>query len=103
MLEAEGLVTFERNVDQGLVEWASSYLNERLSGMSVGARMIAGGLADPGLGPTERDFVLSLTTAFTELPDDAALRHSVEHPVEGPARQSEEAHRGRDVQNAGAT
>jgi heat-inducible transcriptional repressor len=65
------LFTFDETVDPGLVEWASSYLNERLSGMSVGARMIAARLADPGLGPTERDFVLSLTTAFTELPDDA--------------------------------
>ena len=34
--------------------------------------MIAGRLDDPGLGPAERDFILSLATAFTELPDDAA-------------------------------
>ena len=39
-------------VDPGLVEWASSYLNESLSGMGVGARMIASRLADPELGPS---------------------------------------------------
>jgi heat-inducible transcriptional repressor len=41
-------------VDPGLVEWASSYLNESLSGSSVGARMIADRLADPGLGRPRR-------------------------------------------------
>lgn len=66
------LFNFERPVDPGLVEWASSYLNEQLSGMSVGARMIASRLDDPGLGPSERSFVLSLVTAFTELSEDAA-------------------------------
>src|SRR5262245_43745687 len=33
--------TFESEVDPGLVEWAGSYLNERLSGLGVGARMVA--------------------------------------------------------------
>jgi heat-inducible transcriptional repressor len=66
------LFNFERPVDPGLVEWASSYLNEQLSGMSVGARMIANRLDDPGLGPAERSFVLSLVTAFTDLSEDAA-------------------------------
>ena len=42
--------SFDRPVDPGLVEWASSYLNESLSGLGVGARMIAGRLADPELG-----------------------------------------------------
>ena len=41
---------FDRPVDPGLVEWASSYLNESLSGLGVGARMIASRLADPELG-----------------------------------------------------
>jgi len=64
--------TSDSVVDSGLVEWASSYLNESLSGLSVGARMIAGRLADPSLSPTESSFLFSLTPAFTELTRDAA-------------------------------
>ena len=45
--------TFEAPVDPGLVEWASSYLNERLAGLGLGARMIADRLADPELGGAE--------------------------------------------------
>jgi len=58
---------FEGRVDPGLVEWASSYLNESLSGLGVGSRMIAGRLADPGLDPVEAAFVSTLAAAFTEL------------------------------------
>ena len=32
--------TFEEPLDPGLVDWASSYLNERLAGLGLGARMI---------------------------------------------------------------
>src|SRR6266511_3850742 len=39
--------TFDAPVDPGLVEWASSYLNERLAGLGLGARMIGDRLADP--------------------------------------------------------
>ena len=48
---ARRVFEFDRPVDRGLVEWASSYLNESLSGLGVGARMIATRLADPELGP----------------------------------------------------
>jgi heat-inducible transcriptional repressor len=58
---------FESEVDPGLVEWASSYLNESLAGMSVGARMIVDRLADPELGPAESEFVTVLGAALTEL------------------------------------
>jgi heat-inducible transcriptional repressor len=58
---------FDAPVDPGLVTWASSYLNESLAGMSVGARMIANRLADPELGPVEARFVAALAPAFTEL------------------------------------
>ena len=51
----------------GLVEWASSYLNERLSGLGLGARMIAGRLADPELSAAERRFLDQLEGAFTAL------------------------------------
>jgi heat-inducible transcriptional repressor len=57
---------FSRPVDRGLVEWASSYLNESLSGLGVGARMIATRLADPGLSGVEADFITTLSTTFTE-------------------------------------
>ncbi len=58
---------FDRPVDRGLVEWASSYLNETLSGMAVGSRMIADRLAASDLGPVEAGFVEELGAAFTEL------------------------------------
>jgi heat-inducible transcriptional repressor len=64
---AKRVFEFETAVDPGLVEWASSYLNESLAGMSVGARMIADRLADPALDPVESDFVRALGSAFTEL------------------------------------
>src|SRR5215470_1816940 len=44
---------FGREVDTGLVQWASSYLNEQLSGLGIGARIIATRLADPGLDAVE--------------------------------------------------
>jgi heat-inducible transcriptional repressor len=59
--------TFERELDPGLVEWASSYLNERLGGMGLGARMIADRLADPDLGESERGFLDEIGGAFTDL------------------------------------
>ncbi len=58
---------FEREVDPGLVEWASSYLNEQLHGLGIGARMIASRLADPGLDAVEARFVATLAPAFTDL------------------------------------
>jgi heat-inducible transcriptional repressor len=64
---AKRVFDFPGPVDPGLVEWASSYLNEQLSGMGLGARMIASRLADPELGPGEAEFIATLGTAFTEL------------------------------------
>ncbi len=61
------VVSYERPVDPGLVDWAASYLNEQLGGMGLGARMLHGKLADPELSDTERDFLASLAPAFTEL------------------------------------
>jgi heat-inducible transcriptional repressor len=58
---------FDASVDPGLVEWASSYLNESLRGLGLGARMIATRLADPGLSPVESEFVATLGAVFTEL------------------------------------
>jgi len=62
---------FESSVDSGLVEWASSYLNESLRGLGLGARMIASRLADPGLAPVEAEFVSTLGAVFTELEQES--------------------------------
>jgi len=64
---ARRVFEFDEPVDAGLVTWASSYLNESLSGLGVGARMIASRLSDPELGRLEADFIATLGSAFTEL------------------------------------
>ncbi len=63
---------FAAPVDRGLVEWASSYLNERLAGLGVGSRMLAGRLCDPSLDAAEAAFVQTLGAAFTELVAEAS-------------------------------
>lgn len=59
--------TFDGPVDPGLVEWASSYLNESLAGISLGARRISYRLAGEGLGLTEAAFIERLAPALTDL------------------------------------
>ncbi len=59
--------TFQVPVDPGLVEWASSYLNETLVGIDLGARRIASRLANPDLGPTEAAFIERLSPALVDL------------------------------------
>jgi heat-inducible transcriptional repressor len=61
------LFTFPRTVDTGLADWAASYLNERLVGFGLGARMLHQRLADPSLSPTEQAFIDALAPVFTEL------------------------------------
>src|SRR3954452_8375259 len=61
------IVSYGRPLDAGLVDWAASYLNEALGGMDVGARLLHARLTDPGLSPTEREFLATLAPAFTEL------------------------------------
>ena len=58
-------------VDSGLIDWAASYLNERLVGLVLGARTLRSRLADPTLPPTERAFLEQLAPAFTELVETA--------------------------------
>jgi heat-inducible transcriptional repressor len=85
---AREVFEFERPVDHGLVEWAGSYLNEQLSGLGIGARMIATRLGDPGLDPVEARFVATLAPAFTDLePEDGGDLY-----VEGAARLLSGAH-----------
>jgi heat-inducible transcriptional repressor len=61
------LFTFDTAVDAGLADWAASYLNERLVGIGLGARMLSGRLADSSLSAAEQAFVAALMPAFTEL------------------------------------
>jgi heat-inducible transcriptional repressor len=61
------MFTFEAPIDAGLADWAACYLNERLVGMGLGARMLHSRLADPSLPPTERAFLETLAPAFTDL------------------------------------
>ncbi|MGZ4223584.1 MAG: heat-inducible transcriptional repressor HrcA, partial [Solirubrobacteraceae bacterium] len=51
------IFTFDRPVDTGIADWAASYLNERLVGMGLGARMLHSRLADPTLSGSERAFL----------------------------------------------
>ncbi len=65
------VISYDEPLDAGLVAWAGSYLNEVLGAMDVGARMLAGKLADPELGERERAFLATLAPAFTELEETA--------------------------------
>ncbi|MDX6666840.1 MAG: heat-inducible transcriptional repressor [Solirubrobacteraceae bacterium] len=65
------LFTFDKPVDQGLADWAASYLNEQLVGMGLGARMLGQRLSDPAMAPSERGFLEELVPAFTELAETA--------------------------------
>ncbi len=62
--------TFGTEVDPGLVEWTSSYLNESLVGIEVGSRRIASKLLDPGLGQRESGFIRRLMPALVDLEHD---------------------------------
>ncbi len=64
------MVTFEHAVDPGLVAWAAEYLNERLLGIGLGARMLHQRLIDPGLSATELAFLGRLAPAFGEIDTD---------------------------------
>jgi len=79
---------FAQPVDRGLVEWASSYLNESLSGLGVGARMIASRIADPSLSGIEADFIATLGMTFT----DFVSEDGGDLYVEGTSRLLSDAH-----------
>jgi heat-inducible transcriptional repressor len=61
------LTTFESAVDPGLLAWAGEYLNERLVGLGLGARILHQRLVEPSLSPTELAFLGRLMPAFGEL------------------------------------
>ncbi len=61
------LFALEEPVDQGLADWAAAYLNERLVGLGLGARMLATRLRDPSLTATEALFLAAIAPVFTDL------------------------------------
>jgi heat-inducible transcriptional repressor len=61
------LVAFSEPVDPGLAEWARQYLNETVSGLQLGARLLRGRFEDPALSEAEREFLARLRPAFTEV------------------------------------
>ena len=65
------LATFDRAVDPGLLAWAGEYLNERLVGLGLGARMIHQRLADPSLSALEIDFLERFSPALGSLATEA--------------------------------
>jgi len=83
------VLPFEEVVDPGLVAWGAEYLNDRLRGMGLGARMLHGRLVDPSLSARERRFVDALSPAFTALAAtaedalyvDGTARMLAEHPL----------------------
>ncbi len=75
------LSTFEAPVDPGVVAWAGEYLNERLSGMGLGARMLHQRLNDPSLGATELAFLARITPGLADLASGEDVLY-----VEGAAR-----------------
>jgi heat-inducible transcriptional repressor len=86
---ARRVFEFDRPVDRGLIEWASSYLNESLSGLAIGSRMTATRLADPKLDPVEAKFVATLGSAFAEFERE----EGADLYVDGTSRLLSDAHR----------
>ena len=83
------VISYDSPVDPGLVEWASSYLNEALGGLDVGSRLLQARLAAPE-GNAEKRFLGTLVPAFTQLEDtaestlfmDGAARLVAEHRLD---------------------
>jgi heat-inducible transcriptional repressor len=76
------ILTFDSEVDPGVVSWAGEYMNERLAGVGLGARTLRARLLDASLGASEQRFLEALTPAFSELP---ALEETVLY-TDGAAR-----------------
>jgi len=91
------LATFDRSVDPGLVAWAGEYLNERLVGRELGARMLQQRLIDPGLSPVELAFLGRFAPAFGDLASEGEEALYVEGtarlfenvPIDGTAQVNE--------------
>ncbi|MCK9250837.1 MAG: heat-inducible transcriptional repressor HrcA [Solirubrobacteraceae bacterium] len=92
---AKRIASFGRPVDPGLAAWAGEYLNDRLHGIELGARLLRVRLDDPGLGVTERGFLDALRPVFDEVgqaDDDRDLYVSGAARLLQEARAAEAAH-----------
>ena len=89
------VISYDAPVDPGLVEWASSYLNEALGGLDVGSRALQSRLQVDGR--VEQEFLRTLAPAFTELEDTAESTLF----MEGAARLLSE-HRMQELEQIGA-
>ena len=85
---AKRVYTFPEPVDTGLVDWASSFLNERLAGSSLGARSVLSRLDDRELGPAEREFLGEIGEGLADLGGGAAEQLY----MDGTARLLSESH-----------
>ncbi len=83
------VISYDSPVDPGLVEWASSYLNEALGGLDVGSRVLQARLAGPDGGARER------------VPDHARARPSPSSRTPRRARSSWTARRASSRSTAG--
>lgn len=81
------MFAFDQPVDPQLADWASDFLNDRVTGLPVGARVISSRLADPSLGPREQTFVEAIGSALTDLEDEESQGSLV---IGGQARFLEE-------------
>ena len=61
------LFELDAPADPGLAEWARAFLNERVTGLPVGARMMATRLEEQSLSVTERGFLAIVAPALTDL------------------------------------
>ncbi len=78
------MFTFPRPVDPGLADWAASYLNERLMGLGLGARMLQQRLHDQSLSGTESLFLDAISPVFTHLETEREAQGTLY--LEGAAR-----------------
>jgi heat-inducible transcriptional repressor len=92
--------TFDKPVDPGLASWAGQFLDERLKGVGLGARMLHLRMADTSLTPNERAFLDQLSPVFTDLAEtaedtlyvDGTARLIGEHRVQDLAQINELMH-----------
>lgn len=87
---AKRTFTFSDPVDPGLVEWASSFLNERLAGLALGSRMLPARIDSDGLSTQESAFLSEIDPAVT------AVEAEGEHTLflDGTSRLLSEEHSG---------
>jgi heat-inducible transcriptional repressor len=71
------MFTFDSPVDAGLADWAGAYLNERLVGLGLGARMLQQRLHDPSLSDTESAFLDAISPVFGHLESEREAQETL--------------------------